>query len=307
MSVVGHQPPPFFKRGPAPVAQLFFFFALSLSMLIADLRFGYLELVRQVVSVVTYPLQRAASAPVSMLLAGGDYFVSLQSLQAENAAIKRSRLNDSATLLRVNHLEDENRQLRALLEMKQRQPVPSVAAEILFAVRDPFRRRVILDKGAAQGMVAGQAVIDDKGVVGQVTRVYLMQSEVTLLTDKDQAIPVQIVRNGLRALMFGTGDGLMELRYLAANADVQANDVVVTSGLDGVFLPGLEVARVLRVDRDQAFTFARIVAEPIAGVERRGQVLVLARREVPPAPPEEPAEPVKPGKSRLLRRPGHKE
>ena len=302
MSVVGHQPPPFFKRGPAPLAKLFFYVAIALALLIGDLRFRYLEVVRQVVSVVTYPLQRAAAAPVSILLAGGDYFVTLEHVQAENAALKRERLNDSATLLRHAQLADENLQLRALLDMRARQPVASIAAEILFATRDPFRRRVILDKGMAQGILAGQAVVDDKGVVGQITRVYPLQSEVTLLTDKDQAIPVQVVRNGLRAVMFGTGDGMMELRYLAANADVQAGDVVVTSGLDGLFLPGLAVARVVRVDRDAAYTFARIVCEPSAGVEQRGQVLVLAKREMPEPPPADapPADkPLKPKSKRL--------
>lgn len=301
MSVVGHQPPPFFKRGPAPLAKLFFFLAISLTLMIGDLRFRYLEVVRQVVSVITYPLQRAAAAPVALVLAGSDYFTTLESLQAENATLKRERLNDSTTLIRHNHLMDENKQLRALLEMRERQPVKSIAGEILFATRDPFRRRVILDKGAAQGILGGQAVVDALGVVGQVTRVYPLQSEVTLLTDKDQAIPVQIVRNGLRAVMFGTGDGMMELRYLAANADVQAGDEIVTSGLDGLFLPGLAVAKVIRVDRDAAYTFARIVCAPSAGVEQRGHVLVLAKRDVPPAPAEEPAVPDKPVKSKRAR------
>ena len=301
MSVVGHQPPPFFKRGPAPLARLFFFLAIALTMMIGDLRFRYLEVVRQVVSVVTYPLQRAAAAPVTLLLAGGDYFTTIESLQTENATLKRDRLNDSGTLIRQAHLIDENKALRALLEMRERQPVTSVAGEILFATRDPFRRKVILDKGTAQGIVAGQPVVDAQGVVGQVTRVYPLQSEVTLLTDKDQAIPVQVVRNGLRAVMFGTGDGMMELRYLAANADVQAGDVIVTSGLDGLFLPGLAVAKVIRVDRDAAYTFARIICEPSAGVEQRGHVLVLAKREVPPAPPEEVVVPEKPLKSKRAR------
>ena len=212
MSVVGHQPPPFFKRGPAPLAKLFFFLAISLTLMIGDLRFRYLEVVRQVVSVITYPLQRAAAAPVALVLAGSDYFTTLESLQAENATLKRERLNDSTTLIRHNHLMDENKQLRALLEMRERQPVKSIAGEILFATRDPFRRRVILDKGAAQGILAGQSVVDALGVVGQVTRVYPLQSEVTLLTDKDQAIPVQIVRNGLRAATMVAGDDERQVR-----------------------------------------------------------------------------------------------
>ena len=163
----------------------------------------------------------------------------------------------------------------------------SVIAEILYTAKDPFSRKVILDKGAQAGIEAGQAVVDDAGVIGQITRVFPMQSELTLLTDKDQAIPVTIVRSGLRAVLFGSGNGLMELRYLATNADVQPGDKVVTSGLDGVFLAGLPVATVAKVERDQAQTFARIPCLPAAGVEQFSHVLVLGHREaLPPRPPE---------------------
>ena len=144
--------------------------------------------------------------------------------------------------------------------------------------------------------------MDESGVIGQITRVFPMQSELTLLTDKDQAIPVMIVRSGMRAVLFGSGNGLMELRYLAANADVQAGDRVVTSGLDGVFLAGLPVATVARVERDQAQAFARIPCLPAAGVERFSHVLVLGHRETLMSRPVEP-EPVagKPAKGRKAR------
>jgi len=286
MSVVGQQPPPFFNRGPAPLARLAFFVALSLLLLVLDLRFHTLEMVRQGVALVIYPVQRLASAPVEALDRWDNYLSSLAALEQENAGLRHKQLTTARLLLRQEHLELENQRLRALLDMKQRQPVTSQVAEILYAARDPFARRVILDKGAQQNISAGQVVVDELGVIGQITRVFPMLSEITLITDKDQAVPVQIVRNGLRSVLFGAGAGNLELRFLAANADVQAGDQLVTSGLDDVYLPGLPVAKVTRVERDTSYAFARILCEPIAGVERHGQVLVLGPREAPPlAPP----------------------
>lgn len=287
MSVVGHQPPPFFKRGPAPLLRLVFFVSLSLALLIVDLQFKYLELLRQGLAVATYPLQRIAYFPVELAKNAGNYFTSLSALQGENAELKRRSIESAGEDLRHEQLVQENQRLRRLLEMKERRQAQGVVAEILYDVRDPFRRKVIIDRGAQHGLTAGQAVLDDTGVLGQVTRVYPLQAEVTLLSDKDLAIPVQIARTGLRAVAFGLGPGQMELRYLAANADVQNNDTLVTSGMDGTYPPGLPVARVVRVDRDAAYTFARILCEPMAGVEQHNLVLVTERREMPP-PPTEP-------------------
>lgn len=302
MSVVGHQPPPFFKRGPAPLARLAFFVILSLSLLVLDLKYRYLELARQGVAVALYPLQRAAYTPVDLYEQLSDYFSSLTAVQRENAQLKRKELESANWLLRQQHLELENQRLRELLDMKARQPVSGTLAEILYAARDPFSRRVIVDKGSQHGIAAGQAVVDEAGVLGQVTRTYPLQSEVTLVTDKNQAIPVKIVRNGLRSVLFGASGGQLELRFLAANADVQPGDLLVTSGLDGVYLPGLPVAKVLRVDRDAAYSFARILCEPVAGVEKHGQVLVLGLREALPQQIEETETREKPTKGKRGRR-----
>lgn len=302
MSVVGHQPPPFFKRGPAPLARLAFFVILSLSLLVLDLKYRYLELARQGVAVALYPLQRAAYTPVDLYEQLSDYFSSLTAVQRENAQLKRKELESANWLLRQQHLELENQRLRELLDMKARQPVSGTLAEILYAARDPFSRRVIVDKGSQHGIAAGQAVVDEAGVLGQVTRTYPLQSEVTLVTDKNQAIPVKIVRNGLRSVLFGASGGQLELRFLAANADVQPGDLLVTSGLDGVYLPGLPVAKVLRVDRDAAYSFARILCEPVAGVEKHGQVLVLGLREALPQQIEEAETLEKPTKGKRGRR-----
>lgn len=302
IATVGHSPPPFFKRGPAPLARLFFFVSLSLTLLVADLRFHTLESVRQAVAMVLWPMQRVAYIPVEAGTDLSEYFSTLYELKTENDQLRHRELATANQLLRQGHLEEENRRLRALLDMRERQPAEGRVAEILYAARDPFTRKIIVDKGSNAGVEPGQPVIDELGVLGQVTRTYLFTSEVTLLTDKDQAIPVQIQRSGLRAVLAGAGIGTMELRFLASNADVQPGDILITSGLDGVYLPGLPVARVGKIDRDNSYAFARIDCEPIAGVERHGQVLILGKRVTPPLPAETEPVPVKPAKGAKVRK-----
>lgn len=302
MSAVGHSPPPFFKRGPAPLVQLAFFLSLSVVLLFADLRFHTLEWARLAAATAIWPLQRLAGMPIEVAGNAGGYFTTLANLQSENTEYKRKQLAVANRLLRQEHLELENVRLRQLLDMKARQPVGGNVAEILYAARDPFSRRVIIDKGAQSGVAPGQAVVDEVGVIGQVTRAFPLTSEVTLLTDKEQAIPVQVQRNGLRAILAGAGAGMMELRFLAANADVKPDDVLVTSGLDGIYVPGLPVARVSRIDRDSSYAFARIHCEPLAGVERHGQVLVLGSRETLPPPPEPVQQEEAAGKGRKVPR-----
>ncbi len=288
MSFVGHQPPPIFKRGPAPLARLFVFVAVCLALLVADLRFRYLEVMRNALSVVTYPLQMAASTPADVVRNASRYFGTLIDVQLENADLRRHQLGAGERLLRFEHLEQENAHLRELLQMSRRVETRSIAADILYNAPDPFARKVILDRGAQQGVEPGLAVVDANGVIGQVTRVHPIQAEVTLLTDRNQSIPVSVVRNGVRGVLYGVGRGMLEMRHVLADVDIQPGDQLVTSGLDGVFVPGLPVATVTRVNRD-ADAFARIDCEPLAAIERSVQVLVVGRAAYPPPPP--PPEP----------------
>ena len=284
MSFVGHQPPPIFKRGPAPLARLFVFVAVCLALLAADLRFRYLEVMRNALSVVTYPLQMAASTPADVVRNASRYFGTLIDVQLENADLRRLQLGAGERLLRFEHLEQENAHLRELLQMSRRIETRSIAADILYNAPDPFARKVILDRGAQQGVEPGLAVVDANGVIGQITRVHPIQAEVTLLTDRNQSIPVSVVRNGVRGVLYGVGRGMLEMRHVLADVDIQPGDQLVTSGLDGVFVPGLPVATVTRVNRD-ADAFARIECEPLAAIERSVQVLVVGRAAYPPPPP----------------------
>ena len=284
-----HQPPPFFKTGPTPLARLLIFSALSAAVLVADARFDYLSVLRQVAAVIVYPIQRIAAAPASIMRRAAEFFVTHASLRADNARLAGENLANAASLQQLMALQAENRQLRELLAARGRLEVKPVAAEVLYAARDPFSRKIVVDKGSQHDIRAGQPVIDQAGVVGQVTRVYPWLSEITLITDKGQFVPVQNLRNGLRAVLAGTGsDGALDLRFIPLNADYQNGDRLVTSGIDGVYPAGLPVARVSNVERNAAQLFARVTCTPLAGVSSYAHVLIVqGSRELPARPADE--------------------
>lgn len=272
-----NQPLRFFNRGPSPAVRLVFFVLLSLLLLFVDVRYRYLESIRSGLSVLLYPLQRLVTAPSKLWHEVDDFFVSHNSLIRDNAELRNQHTLDIAQLLQLQVLKAENQHLRNLLMVQQRADYPMQLAEIMYVERDIFNRKILLDKGTQANVLAGQIVMDDSGIVGQVTRVYPWMSEVTLITDKDHAVPVQVLRNGLRAVVFGSGDtGELALRYMPISSDIQNGDVLVTSGIDGTYPSGLPVAKVIHVERDPAYPFARILCTPIAGVDKRGQLLILS-------------------------------
>jgi rod shape-determining protein MreC len=293
---MNHQPPPFFKQGPSARVRLAFFALLAVVLLVVDARMKTLELIRQGLGVVLYPLQRAAVAPRDAVLGVAQYFESLSEAQAERQRLAAKQVEMAQAALQAGQLAAENAQLRRLLAARERVTHPSVLGEVLYEARDPFTRKVILDKGTQHGVSLGRPVIDDAGVVGQVTRVFPLSTEVSLLTDKDQAIPVQIARSNLRSIAFGGAEpGMLELRFVPVNADIVQGDVLITSGIDGLYPPGLPVAKVLRIERNAHYAFARVICQPLSGLDRHRQFLILLAppqsQQPPAAPPpvEEPA------------------
>jgi rod shape-determining protein MreC len=289
----------FFNRGPTPAVRLVFFALLSLLLLFVDARYQYLETVRKMVSVFVYPLQRIVTAPSVLWHQADEFFVLQRNLIRDNAGLRQQHTIDSSQLQQTQVLQAENQHLRQLLAVQQRADYPMQLAEIVYTERDIFKRKLFLDKGGQANVQAGQVVMDDGGVVGQITRVYPWLSEVTLITDKDHAVPVQVLRSGLRAVVFGSGDTReLALRYMPISSDIQQGDTLVTSGIDGTYPPGLPVARVIRIERDPAYPFARILCTPIAGVDKQRQLLILSGLPKLPERPEAVAETVKSGKGR---------
>lgn len=286
-----YSPPPLFDRGPAPVVRLVFFAIAAIVLMILDARFQYAETIRQGFVLAIYPFQRAALAPIALFEHASEFFVSQATLLRETSQLRDDKLRDAKDLITFQALQAENETLRELLNARERTGGTAHFAEILYLGRDPFSRKVIIDKGSQHGIHAGQPVIDVRGLIGQVTRVHPVVAEVTLVIDKDYVIPVQVIRSGLRGLAFGSGDGVtIELRFTASNSDVRVGDVLVTSGLDGVYPPGLPVATVSRIDHDNTSTFARILCAPTGSPGHNRELLILSPTLVgPPYPPDAPA------------------
>lgn len=291
MRHISVEPPPFFRRGPSPVARLAFFSLLSVALLFTDTRFGYLESIRRMVAIGLYPLQRTVQMPGEALSYVGSYFASQRALANDNAELKRQLLSQAAVTQGYAAIAHENTRLLRLLDIESRFSASAVAAEVLYTSRDPFAQKVFIDKGEIDGVEAGQAVIDEQGVMGQVTRTLPRMAEVTLLTDKDHAVPVKIERSGVRSVLYGAGAGRTpELRFVAPSADIQTGDLLITSGIDGTYPPGLAVAMVMSVERETGQIFARISCRPMAGVDRSQYVLVLASATALPSRPATPAD-----------------
>lgn len=282
-----YSPPPLFKQGASARVKVVFFALIAIVLLVVDARMRSLGLIRQVVGAALYPAQMVALLPRDAAYRIGDYFSSVSVLQKEVRDLKLQQVTNAQLLQQSQQLMAENTQLRKLSDMRERLPVKSLISEILYDARDHFTRKIVLDRGTTHGVALGQPVIDAVGVVGQITRVFPFTSEVTLLTDKDQAIPVQVLRNGLRSVAYGRGQsGILDLRFMAANADIQKGDVLVTSGIDGIYPPGLSVAKVILVENKSTDAFDHVVCQPLAGIDNHKQLLILlADASLQPAPP----------------------
>ena len=278
LGTLDRTPPPFFRQGPSALSKLTVFSALALFLMVADTRFKITQPMRIVVATALRPVQWVAMQPINWAQGGGKYFEALSSSQSSEE-LARQRLGlQSQRANQVEQLLLENARLRQLLTLRERVTTSAQAAQVLYDAADPYTRKVIIDKGMTDGIATGSPVIDESGVLGQVTRVYPSVSEVTLVTNRDQAIPVQNSRTGARGIAFGDGGGYagaLELRFMAANADVQPGDILTTSGVDAVYPPGLPVAKVDRVERRVDSAFARVYCTPFALVSGTAHVMVL--------------------------------
>jgi rod shape-determining protein MreC len=302
LGTLDRRPPPFFHQGPSALTRLAIFSAVALFLMAADTRFAVTRPLRAGLAMVLLPLERALQVPVDMTHAGSEYVGGLHAAQAELARAQLALTTQSAKAARVDTLTAENNRLRALFDLKPALAVKSMAADVLYEASDPFSRKVFIDRGASQGVVPGAPVIDEAGVLGQVTRVYPLSSEVTLLVDKEAAIPVLNTRTHQRSAAFGADGAALELRFMAGNADVRVGDLLQTSGVDGIYPPGLDVARVVKVDPRADSSFARIALAPTASADGVRHVLVLEPMAMQlPARPVPDPEPVLPKGQRPIR------
>jgi rod shape-determining protein MreC len=306
LGTLDRSPPPFFRQGPSATTKLAVCTALALFLMVADSRFAFVVPLRAGLATALLPVQRALLVPVELIAGGGGYLQGLRQAQAGAEEAERARAALAEKAARADALAAENAQLRGLLALAPALQPRHQAAEVMFEARDPYSRKVFIDRGLTQGVRPGAPVIEPAGVLGQVTRAYPLSAEVTLLSDREAAIPVLNRRTRQRAAAFGglRGDNgaTMELRFLSANADVQVGDLLETSGLDGIYPPGLPVATVSAVERRVEGGFARVQLVPAAPGAGVRHVLVLEplalqRPEVP-----EPAASAAPARSGRARR-----
>lgn len=291
LGTLDRDPPPFFRQGPSALSKLAVCSALALFLMVADARFKVMQPMRVVLATALYPVQWLALQPVVLVQSTSAYFTTVASAESAQEEARRKLSLQSLRANQVEQLELENLRLRKLLDLLPRLSAPSKAAQVLYDAADPFTRKVVINKGLMHQLALGSPVLDELGVIGQVTRVYPAMSEVTLITDRDHAIPVLNARTGARGVAFGdtsTHADALELRYMAANADVAVGDLLTTSGVDGIYPPGLPVARVEKVERQVDAVFARIYCVPLAMVSGTTHVLVLD-----PLSEQMPARPVR--------------
>ncbi len=298
LGTLDRTPPPFFRQGTSALSKLVFFSALAVFLMVADGRFQWLQPLRATAATMLLPVQRALAVPVELWSGAGDYLGGLARAQGDVRAAQAGMAAVAERAARAEQLAQENARLRALLDLSPALTVRSLAAEALYEAADPYSRKLVIDRGSQHGVLAGAPVINEAGVLGQVTRVFALAAEVTLLADKDAAIPVLNTRTQQRSAAYGgASGGGMELRFMSGNADVQVGDLLHTSGLDGVYPPGLPVARVAAVERRVESGFARIALAPTASPDGVRHLLVLQplAAQLPDRPAAaEPARPDKP-------------
>ena len=299
LGTLDRTPPPFFKQGPSALSKLMFFSALSLFLMVADVRFRITQPVRAVLATALYPVQWLALQPVSLVRSSSGYLTGLNEANSSSEQAAKKLALQSMRAGQVEQLLQENSRLRKILGLREQLATSVMAAEVLYDAADPYTRKIIIDKGLLQNVGLGSPVLDESGVLGQVTRVHPLVSEVTLVTDRDLAIPVLNVRTGARSVAYGDsaaysnsfGSGL-ELRFMGSNSDVKEGDLLTTSGVDGVYPPGLPVAKISKIERRAESAFAKIYCMPQALVTGARHVMVVkpVSAQIPPRP--ETVEPV---------------
>lgn len=265
-----------FKRGPSAEVRLAVFVVLSVVLLVTDARWSVLEPARQAIAMAIYPFQRVVMAPATITRHVDTWLNATALVHTEKEALQRQRIELAQVSTHAAQLATENEQLRRLLQVADTVTQPAVAVEVFYEPPNAFNQRLVFNKGSAHGIRPGMPVIDEGGVVGQVVRVTPYTAEAALITDDNVSIPVQVLRNGLRLVAFGgSAAAKVEARYLTNEVNLVPGDVLITSGIGGLFPAGLPVAEVESVEFDPATGFAVAVGRPLSHPERYRHFLVL--------------------------------
>lgn len=268
---------PLFLQGPSITLRAIMLVLISIGVMVADHRWRTLEAVRgSIESYIVYPLRYTINLPSQFFSWTDESLSSHESLLVKNRKLQQQQLRAQVSLQKLSVLEKENARLRKMLSARPKLGEIVLVAEILSIDLDPFKQQVILNKGDAKDVYIGQPVIDAWGVMGQITHIGQRSSNALLISDPSHAIPVQVNRSGLRSTAFGTGNSqLLELRYIPHNADLEIGDQIFTSGLGGRFPPNYPVGRIVSIERPAGESFANVIAEPMAHLDRSREVLLV--------------------------------
>jgi rod shape-determining protein MreC len=263
-------------RDSAPGPRFFIFAAISVVLMYFDQKDGWGERIRYTLQAAAYPIQVVIGLPGRLRSSTAELVQTRASLRTENEALRERERELSMKTMRFEALERENAQLRGLGAGLPPLVLRTLLADVVNADLGRLRQRVIIDKGERDGLFRSQAMVDTTGLVGQLVRVGPWSAEVMLITDPEAAVPVEVVRSGVRSIAVGTGNaGELELPYLPATADIKEGDVLVTSGLGEIFPAGLPVGEVTARQRDPDELLARVTAKPRAQLDRSRQLLAL--------------------------------
>lgn len=279
-------PPPLFKQGISALSKMIVMSSLSVLLMASDREWAVSQTVRQVVSVMLFPIQWALDQPGRAWSWTADHFSSLEATQQQLEALQRELLAERTKAQFGTLLAQENAQLRRLLDLQQSGSLPDLmVVDVSYESPDPFATRLVLLKGTQHRIASGAAVMDAHGVVGQVTQVYPLSSELTLLTSSGQLTPVLNARTGQHGLLKGTGDwslAPLQLEFVDSATDIRMDDMLITSGIDGIYPVGVPVAKITQVGAPSATSFRWIGAHPMAQVRSLRQVLVRRAQESTP-------------------------
>jgi rod shape-determining protein MreC len=270
--------PVFMKRGWMPVWRFGIALTLSFILMSIDARFNYLNFIRQGFSVLTFPIQHAAAVPENQWWHFGQWLSLQSALIGQSQDLKKEQLQAVSLRTELQGLHAENEELRALLGLHPQHPTPTTTATFLYHSHIPTEQKIIIDQGEKEGIQAGQAVADSKGILGQITRVFPLVSEVTLLTNLDFPIPVKVARTGQFGVLYGRGLGHpLELRFTTQDTDLKVDDVLMTSGIDGTYPENLPVASVRLIERKTDTMFMKVECAPLAEMNQHKHMLIFSR------------------------------
>ncbi len=265
-----------FNKGPSLLSKLLLLTFISILLMGIDFRFHYLKSIRQFTNVLTKPFHAVLDLPSDIYDFTTQYFSNQSHLIHENETLKLDMDRLKADLQRLDYVDQENDQLRNLLEVRNTHKFKTEAVSIIYSRFDPFNQKIIIDGGQNKDFQPGQPVIDALGLVGQISSVFPETSEVTLIIDKKMSVPIQIQRNGLRAITNGNGQNeTISLSYLPNSVDVMKGDILKTSGIDTIYPEGIAVAEILEIKHDPKLPFAKIICKPISAIRNHSHVLVV--------------------------------